>query len=125
MGATEQRTFRGDQPRRRFLTRTDVEDAAAAGRPLRLGARDVLTHEAAQRARDLGVAVERDGAGRPAASTAASTSMTPARAAAPAAVPDLRAAVRSAVIAELGHEPAGLDAAIDRVLAGRPATPAT
>lgn len=121
MGATEQRTFRGDQPRRRFLTRTDVEDAAAAGRPLRLGARDVLTHEAAQRARDLGVAVERDGAARPAASASA----TPARAAAAATPTDLRTAVRSAVIAELGHEPAGLDAAIDRVLAGRPAPPAT
>ncbi|MCU0266765.1 MAG: hypothetical protein MUC45_11765 [Actinomycetia bacterium] len=119
MGATEHRTSRGDQPRRRFVTRTDVEDAAAAGRPVRVGARDVLTHEAAQRARDLGVPVERDGTGaRPAPGPAAPT---PPRPSATPAAAELRAVVRSAVIAELGHEPAGLDAAIDRVLAGRPA----
>lgn len=126
MGATEHRgehrsehrTARSDQPRRRFVTRTDVEDAAAAGRPVRLGGRDVLTHEAAQRARDLGVAVEREGAGRPAAAPAVRPTVAPAPH--PVQARDLRAAVRSAVIAELGHEPAGLDAAIDRVLAGRP-----
>ena len=33
----------------------------------------------------------------------------------------LRAAVRAAVIAELGSAPDGLDAVIDRVLASRPA----
>lgn len=116
MGATEhQRTYRGDQPRRRFVTRTDVEDAAAAGRALHLGPRDVLTHEAAQRARDLGVALEREGA-RPMAPPASPAS--PASSASSTEPPGaLRAAVRRAVVAELGHEPPGLDAAIDRVLA--------
>ena len=104
--------------RRRFITRQQVEDAAASGQPLRVQGRDVVTDEAAQRAADLGVRIERDG-------TPARTSPTgPSRTAA-AAPPvttsdaDLRRAVRSAVIAELGTEPPGLDAAIDRVLNGR------
>ena len=110
---------RTEPERRRFITRHDVEDAAAAGRPLVLTGRDTLTDEAAQRARDLGVAIERQGAagGRPNPSRAAGT----AASAAPAGASDeqLRRAVRSAVVAELGHEPAGLDAAIERVLARR------
>ena len=46
--------------RRRFVTRHDVEDAAASGQPIRLRGRDLLTDEAAQRAMDLGVTVERE-----------------------------------------------------------------
>lgn len=98
-----------DHERRRFVTRHDVEDAAAAGRPVVVRGRDVLTDEAAQRARDLGVTIERDSGPR---------SSEPARAS--AASPDqLRRAVRAAVVAELGREPADLDGAIDRVLARR------
>lgn len=104
MGAT-------DGERRRFVTRRHVEDAAASGETLRVRRRDVVTDEAAQRAADLGVRIEREGA-RPA----------PAPAAGPrpgVTDEDLRRAVRVAVVAELGTEPAGLDAAIDRVLARR------
>ena len=115
--------------RRRFITRHDVEDAADAGQPIRVRGRDVLTDEAAQRANDLGVAVEREGTGggRSATRSAASASPASARPASPAsggsanASPeDLRRAVRAAVVAELGSEPPGLDAAIDRVLQRRP-----
>ncbi len=104
-----------EQERRRFLTRHDVEDAAAAGRPVQLRGRDVLTDEAAQRAMDLGVAIEREGgqgstkrapASRPSSTATGSTD-------------DLKRAVRVAVVAELGTEPAGLDAAIERVLQRR------
>ncbi|HSE08004.1 MAG TPA: hypothetical protein VLB29_05020 [Nocardioidaceae bacterium] len=110
--------------RRRFITRHDVEDAAAAGRSIRVQGRDVLTDEAAQRALDLGVAIERDGPGRVAASpaTAAAKPSAPSAPSSPSASvspEELRRAVRAAVIAELGSEPPGLDAAIDRVLRRR------
>lgn len=113
---------RTEPERRRFVTRHDVEDAAAAGRSVVVRGRDVLTDEAAQRAQDLGVRIEREtaggsggGAGRP----AAGGGTTPGRAGPPASPDQLRRAVRAAVVAELGREPAGLDAAIDRVLARR------
>lgn len=118
---------RTEPPRRRFVTRHDVEDAAAAGHTLRLAARDVLTDEAAQRARDLGVAVQREGgrtASSPPSSGATAGAGAAGRSGAGASGPapdgeDLRRAVRAAVVAELGREPAGLDDAIDRVLARR------
>lgn len=96
--------------RRRFVTRRDVEDAHRSGQDISLAATDVITHEAAQRAADLGVAVQRPDRVR----TRPTAGTTPA-------VPDdrLRAAVRAAVVAELGTEPPGLDAAIDRVLSRR------
>lgn len=106
---------------RAFITRTQVEDAAAAGASLHLRPRDVVTDEAAQRARDLGVTLVRED--RPAAPAVHGSGGTAAPAArGSGAVPPevLRAAVRTAVVAELGHEPAGLDAALDRVLASRP-----
>ena len=115
----------GHQGRRRFVTRHHVEDAAAAGQPIRVQGRDVVTDEAAQRAADLGVAIERD---RAVATASGSSAMTPASAApSTAAVPaarggsdaDLRRAIRAAVVAELGAEPPGLDAVIDRVLKAR------
>lgn len=104
--------------RRRFVTRHDVEDAAASGRPIRVQGRDVLTDEAAQRALDLGVTIERDGPGRVSASATTGTAKPspPPTSVSPDA---LRRAVRAAVIAELGSEPPGLDAAIDRVLRRR------
>ena len=112
--------------RRRFVTRHDVEDAAASGQPIRLRGRDLLTDEAAQRAMDLGVSVEREGTGGvgartapagPATGASAGSLGSPARAS--ASQDDLRRAVRAAVVAELGSEPPGLDAAIDRVLERR------
>ena len=120
---------RGDRhERRRFITRHDVEDAADAGQPIRVRGRDVLTDEAAQRANDLGVAVEREGAGGGRSATRSAASASPASASASpasggsanASPDDLRRAVRAAVVAELGSEPPGLDAAIDRVLQRRP-----
>jgi hypothetical protein len=111
MGATEQDTR---FPRRRFITRHDVEDAAAAG-VLTLSGRDVITHEAAQRARDLGVQIVREGDLRAAVP---STGAQPASPGGPSgeSTDALRRAVRAAVVAELGSVPANLDAAIDRVL---------
>ncbi len=115
------------QPRR-FVTRHDVEDAAAAGRAIVVRDRDLLTDEAAQRARDLGVSVEREGGApsRPLPSPAPAATGVPSSSSsgvsasgAPASSEQLRKAVRAAVVAELGHEPAGLDAAIDRVLRRR------
>ena len=104
-----------EHERRRFVTRHDVEDAAAAGRPVHLRGRDVLTDEAAQRAIDLGVAVEREGKPR---STHIAASSRPSSGES-GSIEDLKRAVRTAVVAELGTEPAGLDAAIDRVLQHR------
>ena len=111
--------------RRRFITRHHVEDAAAAGQPIRAQGRDVVTDEAAQRAEDLGVRIERDQAARTTPGSSAMTSpstapSTPATPAAPAASgADLRRAVRAAVVAEIGSEVPGLDAVIDRVLKSR------
>ena len=115
----------GEQVRRRFITRYHVEDAAAAGQPIRVQGRDVVTDEAAERAADLGVRIERDGVVRTTSGSSAMSSAfaAPSTAAAPAARPasdtDLRGAIRAAVVAELGVEPPGLDAVIDRVLKSR------
>lgn len=106
-----------DHGRRRFVTRHDVEDAAAAGRSVVLGARDLLTDEAAQRALELGVRVDRTGAASGRGTTAAASEAPTNRPSIPE--DELRRAVRAAVVAELGREPAGLDAAIDRVLGRR------
>ena len=119
--------------RRRFITRHDVEDAAAAGRSLVVQGRDVLTDEAAQRALDLGVVIERPGGRQRGGGSAAGSGSagsgsagsgrtggqggSPRRAS--AGQDELRKAVRAAVVAELGREPDGLDAAIDRVLGRR------
>jgi len=101
-----------EHERRRFVTRHDVEDAAAAGRPVRVGGRDVLTDEAAQRARDLGVLIERD-------ARRGGTSGRAGGASGDVPQDALRRAVRAAVVAELRSEPPGLDAVIDRVLQRR------
>ncbi len=118
MAATERDRY----PRRRFITRHDVEDAASSGQQIRLNDRDVVTGEAAQRAVDLGVRIERDQA----AGSMRAASARPPSPTAPAAAltqetsdADLRRAVRSAVVAELGSEAPGLDQAIDRVLKAR------
>jgi hypothetical protein len=132
MAGTEHtgRLEQGGRPeRRRFITRHNVEDAAASGQPVRVQARDVVTDEAAQRARDLGVRIERERAAGTASGSSSTTpspsapSGAPTQAQAPvaraAADADLRRAVRAAVVAELGVEPPGLDAVIDNVLKSR------
>lgn len=99
--------------RRRFITRTHVEDAARSGSAVHVGGRDVVTDEAAQRAEDLGVRIVREQA----APSNVGNAAVPER---PAPTPDeLRAAVRRAVVAELGREPEGLTAAIDRAMRRR------
>lgn len=105
--------------RRRFITRTDVEDAAAGGRSVVVGGRDVLTDEAAQRAMDLGVTVERSGSRTVSSGGGAGPSAAAGMSRAEIDPAQLRRAVRAAVVAELGREPANLDAVIDRVLARR------
>lgn len=109
-----------DHERRRFVTRHEVEDAAAAGRSIRLQGRDVLTDEAAQRALDLGVTVERTGRrGTGSGAAAGPARSAPAQGPGEVSPDQVRRAVRAAVVAELGAEPPGLDAAIDRVLRRR------
>jgi hypothetical protein len=106
---------RGRGQARRFVTRTHVEDAAAAGQTLRLRPRDVITDEAAQRAADLGVRIEREG--QPARAGAGAAAPVPPSTKAPAVSREaLHRAVHAAVVAELGNEPPGLDAAINTVL---------
>lgn len=112
MAATEPRDGAGGAGRRRFITRHHVEDAVRSGTPIVVSGRDVVTDEAAQRAEDLGVRIER---GNPAGAT---------RAAAPSGGPPptsdaLRRAVHAAVVGELGREPDGLAAVIDRVMTRR------
>lgn len=102
-----------EPPRRRFVTRRDVEDARRGGQGIVLGPRDVLTDEAATRARDLGVSVTRTGAA-PATSRYGAAPATQ-----PPANDRLRAIVKAAVVAELGREDPQVEAVIDAVLARR------
>jgi hypothetical protein len=125
-----------DRPplRRRFVTRVDVETAHRSGEAVTLGPDDVITHEAAQRAADLGVEVVRPVRSAPPKVTGPGLRPLVADPV-PARRPDgsetgsarrqgrgaagegrLREAVRAAVVAELGTEPPGLDAVIDAVL---------
>jgi hypothetical protein len=136
-----------DRPplRRRFVTRADIEAAHRSGEAVTLGPDDVITHEAAQRATDLGVAVSRPerrpppevtGPGlRPLVAEPVPTRRPDRSGAEPATRSAagsgggsggtsagenrLREAVRAAVVAELGTEPPGLDAVIDDVLERR------
>lgn len=110
--------------RRRFVTRVDVEAAHRSSSPITLGPLDVITHEASARASALGVTVQRPERAEPRSWTGVGPRPsvvepidTPGRG---SAEPDqLRAAVRTAIVAELGEAPPGLDQAIDRVLARR------
>ena len=116
-----------DNGARILMEPTDFEygdDSAVSGQAIRVKARDVVTSEAAQRAADLGVSIERDGV----EGVTFGSSTTTSASAGPSAVgpvargrsaPDLRHAVRAAVLAQLGSEPPGLDAVIDRVLKSR------
>lgn len=113
---------------RRFVTRVDVENAHRADQPISLGPRDVITHEAAARAADLGVAVERPERSQPRSWTGVAprpSVVEPIERRGPVVAggrgrgdrDSLRKAVRAAIVAELGSEPPGLDDAIDRVMA--------
>ena len=115
MGANDAQARADRAGRRRFITRTHVEDAAHSGSAVHVGGRDVVTDEAAQRAEDLGVRIVREQA----APARAADAPVPGGAAAAPAPDELRAAVRRAVVAELGHEPDGLAAAIDRAMKRR------
>lgn len=113
MGANDPQARADRAGRRRFITRTHVEDAARSGSAVHVGGRDVVTDEAAQRAEDLGVRIVREQA----APSTVGNAAAPER---PAPTSDeLRAAVRRAVVAELGREPEGLTAAIDRAMGRR------
>jgi hypothetical protein len=90
---------------KRFLTRRDIEDLAAAGTTqIELDADTVVTDLARERARELGVRL---------------VPATGARPTSPAASGDLHERVRAAVIARLGGTPEGLDAIISRILQGK------
>ncbi len=102
---------------RRFVTAEDIDELVAAGRSrLEVDERTTLTDLARERAHDRGVAiveVERAPARpmphpRSAAGGAPGAGDVPRR--------RLRAAVRAAVVAELGTAPEGIDAAIGHVL---------
>jgi hypothetical protein len=118
MAATDPRPGADSAGRRRFITRTHVEDAASSGSAIRVSGRDVVTDEAAQRAEDLGVRIERQPATSARPGSAAASGGAAAGGAA-ATAEELRTAVRRAVVAELGREPEGLTAAIDRAMKRR------
>lgn len=125
---------------RRFVTAEDIDELAAAGRSrLEVDARTTLTDLARERAHDRGVAIvevedaDLASGGRSAARSAPGglqgATVTASRPAAtshhgaPVVIGAsdlprrrLRAAVRAAVVAELGTTPEGVDAAIGRVL---------
>ncbi len=116
---------------RRFVTAEDIDELAAAGRShLEVDARTTLTDLARERANDRGVAiveVEQAATGpvsdrrSPSGARVGVTTGTGRGAPTGTGAPDvprrrLRAAVRAAVVAELGTAPDGLDVAIGRVL---------
>ncbi|MFO7777130.1 MAG: hypothetical protein R6V28_02130 [Nitriliruptoraceae bacterium] len=113
---------------RRFVTAEDIDELAAAGRSrLEVDASTTLTDLARERAHDRGVTIVEveQAAGSPSGQPSPSARGEEAvaardRTATPAAdaVPRrrLRAAVRAALVAELGAAPEGVDAAIGRVL---------
>lgn len=119
MDVTDPRGGTGGTGRRRFITRLHVEEAVRSGTPIVVSGRDVVTDEAAQRAEDLGVRIERE---RPPGATPTSTPGAAggrAAAGAPPTTEAVRKAVHAAVVAELGREPEGLAAAIDHVMSRR------
>ncbi|GAB97888.1 hypothetical protein BJY21_000983 [Kineosphaera limosa] len=92
---------------RTFITKIDIDERLARGESELVCPPDVtITDLAAEYARSRGMAVRRvEAAGVAAAGEGAVD-------------PQVRAKVRSAVLAQLGHVPPGLDEAIDRVLRG-------
>jgi hypothetical protein len=89
----------------KFLTEQDIEQAASQGvTEIPLDANTRVTDLARDAAQRLGIRFVR--AGEPA---------TPA-ASAPTAASDLHQQVRTTIISQLGMEPEGLDAVIERVL---------
>lgn len=90
---------------RRFITKSEIDDLAEAGIDvLEVGPRDTVTELAREHAQQRGVRIVRVAEGAP---PAADDTLTHAK---------VRSAVRSGVIAALGHVPEGLDAALDKVV---------
>ena len=113
MAATDPRNGAGRAAPRRFITRLDVVEAVRSGTRIVVSGRDVVTDEAAQRAEDLGVRLERD------ESRGTKATPPPSTACEPPTSEAVRKAVHAAVVAELGREPEGLAAVIDRVMKRR------
>jgi hypothetical protein len=117
--------------RRRFITRTDIDALVERGElTLPVDDRTTVTDLAREHAQQRGVRLVRspggderdrgergDREGRPGAASSDGAAPVPASDHA-----EVRAAVRSAVIGQLGQVPAGLDAAIERVLAAHEGT---
>jgi hypothetical protein len=99
---------------RRFVTRSQIDVIADRGETvLEVDDRTTVTDLAREHAMQRGVAVVRVPAGGGHAPAPAPAAVDSGGAADTA---DTRAQVRSAVLAALGEVPAGLDAALDRVL---------
>ena len=93
---------------RRVITKVTIDEALASGsKQCVVGERDIVTALAKEYAMERGVRLVSSGAAPEA----------PASTGAGAGAGDAEQ-VRAAVIAALGHEPAGLGAAIDKVLKG-------
>lgn len=95
---------------RRIITAETIDEVLAAGQTqLLLEAGDIVTPLAKDYATERGLALVISEAGN-------ATAASPIPAAPTLASPVSAAAVRRAVIAALGHEPAGLDAAIEKAM---------
>lgn len=95
---------------RRILTKTDIDALLDSGATeLRLGPGDIVTALAKEYAQERGLALAKsDEPVAPAAAPSASSATASGAA--------TGAAVRKAVVAALGYEPDGLDAAISKAL---------
>jgi hypothetical protein len=98
---------------RRFITADDVDRLVDAGTTeLRYGDDTTVTDIARERARERGLALQRDSDEPPAATSGTG----PASTVDAADRGRVRAEVRAAVVAQLGSEPPQLERIIDRVL---------
>lgn len=96
---------------RRVLTRVDIDQLLAAGTTqVLLAPGDIVTALAREHAQQRGLRLV------PASPGATASGPTGAAPAASGPTPEVVAEIRRAVVAALGHEPAGLDAAIARAL---------
>jgi hypothetical protein len=101
---------------RRFITKIEIDELADRGEVvLEVDDRTTVTDLAREHARQRGVRLVRN-EGHP--GEAGTEALAPASATDPSA-DEVRAAVRSAVLGQLGEVPPGLDRAIDRVLGQR------
>ena len=97
---------------RRILTKTDIDELLDSGATeLRLAPGDIVTALAREYAQERGLTLAQDKDAPAAAKPAAQAASKPE-----ADAPTTGAAVRKAVVAALGYEPDGLDAAISKAL---------